>query len=137
MATLMTAVNGVMNRMKSISGMNTPSDNMPPEGINVFPFAVCFPDSGQTDFEASFAKDIHVLKLLVLETRSSLPNDVSATVNLYETIRNKFVEDPTLGNGVTTIVAGRPPLRYTYGQIQYGSGTYLGYEFEITCKILG
>jgi hypothetical protein len=131
------AVTGIIDAMSTINGMHVPSDGMPPESINVFPFAVCFPFNGQTDIEATFAKDIHLLKLLVIESRSTLPHDVNATVELYESVRNALITDPTLGGGVTTIIPGRPALTYQYGQIQYGSNEYLGYEFDIPCKVLG
>lgn len=135
MNSLLSAITGVIDIVGSIPGMNTPVDGMPPEAINVFPFAVCYPYTGDMNVEATFGKDIHILKLLVLQNRSTLPTNVNSTATLYNSIRNAFVANPTLGGKVATIFAGRP-LNYKYGAITYGNGQYLGYEFDIPCKIL-
>jgi hypothetical protein len=141
MGTLEEAATELMALIEDVSGMKAAPDK-PPESINMFPFAVAYPSTGELFQEGYKAyRNRAVLALEVHVGRSNLPTDVDALYPFLERVADVIMDpdNATLSGKVDTIVADEPSggIPWTFGELDWGDTKTLGYRFLVKVKLKG
>jgi hypothetical protein len=107
----------------------------PPDSINVFPFAVAFPASGEIVRNSVASKiELHTVRLEVHVARKDLERDIATVINYGRLIPSALLATDalTLGGHVTTITG----ITYTFGPLGYADTETVGYTFDINYKLM-
>lgn len=130
MGTLHDAITKIQGLVGAVSGIRSAPVNAP-ESANVFPFAVCYPESGTWEIAGTWKKGLHTVVLEVHVQRRELPRDVSAALQYGETIVNTLFKNPALAGVVDTI---KNPIVYSFGYLEWAGQQTLGWQFRIKFK---
>jgi hypothetical protein len=107
--------------------------DMPPEQASVFPFSVCYPDSGQfTLNQVGWSTDLHKLILEIHYAQTLLAPVIHKAVTQMPLIVQALFADPTWGGAIDTISG---PVEYLFGELEYGSKKTIGTQLTIPIKI--
>lgn len=132
--TIQTAIAHIQGLAEGLTGIRQAPD-FPPEQMNVFPFAVCYPAAGQ--FQAGpmgLMKGLHNLVVEIHVARKDLPRDVETALPFGELLAAAVLDDPTLGGTVDTVRADEG-ISYTFGALAWGGQETVGWRVIIPVKI--
>lgn len=129
--TLSAAILDIQKKVAALEGIEAAPDS-PTEGINVYPFSVCYAKSGQIEFaSAGWGNYLHTLVCEIHLSRSMLAEAVECALPYIESFVQSLMADPRLGNTVSTT----NQIRYLFGLLQWGDDNNIGVRFEIDVKI--
>lgn len=107
--------------------------DMPPEQASMFPFAVCYPDSGTFRLnQVGWSTDLHSLVIEIHYAQSLLAPAVLKAVTDLPIIVQAIMADPTWGGKIDTIVG---EISYLFGFLEYGSKKTIGTQLTVPIKI--
>ena len=132
--TIQTAIAHIQGLAEGLPGIRQAPD-FPPEQMNVFPFAVCYPAAGE--FQAGpmgLMKGLHNLVVEIHVARKDLPRDVETALPFGEALAAAVMDDPTLGGTVDTVRADEG-ISYTFGALAWGGQETVGWRLTIPVKI--
>jgi hypothetical protein len=120
----------------AISGINGAPD-YPTESQGTFPFSICYPGSGEFEWEPYEAlRGRHIINLEVHFNRSNLAKAMKEMLPMVEAVRDVLKTDPTLGGNVDTIIAsGGQAITYTTVYVEIGEVKTIALRFRIPVKI--
>jgi hypothetical protein len=120
-------IKGIMDIVGAVSGIRAAPD-YPPESINVFPFAVCYPGTGRIIIEpAGVMKGLHEIVLEIHVARKDLSRDVQAAIPFVDSIPLALCGDVTFGGTTSTWGA----IRYQFMPLGWNGVETIGWRFWI------
>ena len=127
MATLQSTITYIQTELAKVSSIRA-APQYPPEQLNVFPIAVCFPRSGRFEPRSSgWSQQFHDIVVQIHVARKDLARDVAAFSGIPEAIAAALLADPTLGGNVSTF----QKISYTFGELGWGGAQTIGFSFVI------
>ncbi|TXH55822.1 MAG: hypothetical protein E6Q97_07975 [Desulfurellales bacterium] len=110
----------------------------PTEGNIAFPFSVAYLRAADIYIDAGPAeRDLVDLYLDIHLNRVDLPTDHVKMMTIYEALKPKFKNSPTLEGTVDTLNTSDGAVAHVeYGKMQLGSQETLGLRFLVRVKIL-
>jgi len=110
----------------------------PTEGNIAFPFSVAYLRAADIYIDPGPAeRDLVDLYLDIHLNRVDLPTDHVKMMTIYEALKPKFKNSPTLESTVDTVNAdGSPIVHVEYGRMQLGNQDTIGLRFLVRVKIL-
>lgn len=132
--TIQAAIAYIQGLAEGLTGIRQAPD-FPPEQMNVFPFAVCYPSAGE--FRAGpigLMKGLHSLVVEIHVARKDLPRDVETALPFGELLAAAVFDDPTLGGTVDTVRADEG-ITYTFGALAWGGQATIGWRITVPVKI--
>lgn len=135
MATLRTVISAIQAHALTAGAKEAPTD--PTEAANVFPFSVCYPETGSIGAEAQGQRrDLTTLVLDLHVARALLPDDIQGALPFYESFPDLLINDPTLGGTVSTInMSADSRITWEFGEMTYAGQPTLGWRFHIPVKL--
>jgi len=128
MTTLVELCQAVQDVVGAISGIRVAPDVPPEQGAGSGVAAFCYPGTGQFELLTQGREQgTHTLHLIILTPRANLRTDWARVIGLGDTVARALLSDMTL-SGKAQIIR---PLRYTYGQLQWGGQEEFGWLFEV------
>lgn len=124
-----TVIAAIQDVVGAISGIRAAPDT-PPESINQFPFAVCYPATGAwTPVSAGWMKGLHTVVIEIHVSRADLSTGVAQAMPYLLQVANALLRDTTFGGTVQTF----SELRYTFGRLVWGTQgtTHIGWKMEV------
>ncbi len=131
---IQTAVAYVQGLAQNLTGMRE-ALAVPPEQINAFPAAMCYPATGE--FRAGplgMMRGLHSLVVEIHVARVDLPRDIALALPFGEMLAAAVLADPRLGGTVDTVRADEG-LSYTFGALAWGGQATVGWRITIPVKI--
>lgn len=130
--TLVEAIIAAQNIVEATAYIGYAPD-MPPEQAAVFPFSVCYPDSGQFRLnQIGWTTDLHKLILEIHYSQTLLAPVIKKAVTEMPLIVQALLADPTWGGAIDTISG---TIEYVFGELEYGSKKTIGTQLTIPIKI--
>jgi len=128
MATLQQAIDRVQALVGALDNVREAPDE-PPERFGVDIFSVCFAKAGVWGRISDWKRGHHtiVCQLHVAKSRGELPGAIKKSMGFSENIPNAILNDITLNSTVEAV----KEVRYTFGEMAWGSCETLGWSFEI------
>lgn len=131
MTTVLGAVQAIQDVAITVTGIKQAPD-YPPEQINEFPFALCYPGSGSFgDGPAGSRLGLHTIILEIHTARGQLPYAVAAVIGYGDAVTAALLSDRTLARAVDCI---NGPITYTFGPLGWGGQDTIGWRFSIPVK---
>ena len=106
-----------------------------PESLNVYPFAVAYPEIGELNSESYDA--IRALHTIICEfhvARTLLGYAIDTAMPLLEEMHRRLKVDETLNSEVENIVW---PITYQFGRLEWDGTPTIGFRLHIPVKIRG
>ena len=123
-------ITAIQDIVTGISGIReAPAE--PPEELSVFPFAVCYPGTGE--FEEKTAGCMvgeHIIRLEIHVARKYLRTDYLNVIDYVETIPLALLNNKTLN--ATVDINER--IRYSFESLGWNGMETIGWRFEIACR---
>ena len=130
-------------QIQAIAGALTGMKQAPPDAtyaVMSYPFAVSYPIRGTFDYGPAGASiGLHrIVTEIHMAAEGDLPTAMKHLQSYLDDFANDILDDPKLGNTVTTIIAGDdgPPLSYTLVSGTYNGVKTIALKFETAVKIL-
>lgn len=125
----------VVQRWAKEAGVNE-APSSPTEGNIDFPYSLCYLRSADIFIDPGPSeRDLVVFYLDIHLNRIDLPTDNDALIAIYELLKRKFVQNPTIENTVDTLNTSQTPLHVEYGKMQLGAQETLGLRWSFNVKI--
>ena len=114
-----------------ISGIRA-APTYPDEQINVFPFAVVYPESGEASFggPAGLRLNLDAVVVELHVARKDLPRDIENALPYVDSIPNEIM-DELLDTKLTATVDTFESITWTFGALNWGAQETLGFRFTI------
>jgi hypothetical protein len=129
MATLQEAINQIQAEVKAISGIRE-APEVPPEGMDHFPFAICFARTGEyTIGPAGVMTGMHTIVLELHVVRKDLTRDIPAAMKYAKSIPLAILV--ALMNRTLTAISTMERIRYEFGPLGWGATETIGFRFYI------
>jgi hypothetical protein len=125
-------IQAIQDTVGAITGIRA-APEYPPENLNgIFPFAVCYPSSGEWGAGPGYGtyRTLHNIKLQIHFGRGDLPKSVQAAIPYGDAIAKALLADPSIDASCDTF----DTVSYTFGPMSWGEpaiGT-VGWEFTLT-----
>jgi len=127
MATLQDAIEQIQDEMISLARMRRAPDK-PPEQIAAFPFAVCYPESGEYTQRSYVMQGLHTIAIEVHVQRKDLPRDYSTAMTFAKSVPNEIFDAI---NGALSAIVTVGSISYTFGPMAYADVETLGFRFRL------
>jgi hypothetical protein len=134
MATLQQAIDAIQADLGALDGIRGAPDEAP-ESINVFPFVVCYPSSGEWRSDIPGAKiGLHTITVELHVARKDLPRDIQKAMAYSESIPNALLKAvaTTAGDRFAGTIATFDRITYTFGPLGWGGMETFGFRFQIS-----
>jgi len=139
LSTLQQAIEALQDMAGGLSGIRDAPDYAPEEQ-SAFPFAVAYHSSSDWDALAASSKTCYAT--IVVEIHCSrapgLPRAIEEAMPYHESFPNAVLGDIqfTAAGLSSTYVTSRvgPPIRCTFGALNWGDVETVGYRFEVDIK---
>ncbi len=118
----------LQSKALAMTGIKAAPD-YPPEDMSTFPFAICYPRTGEVNFGGQkWANNLDTVYMDLHISRAILPKAVEKAIPYRDTFAKKLMDDPTLG-GTAKHITG---FIVTFGELSYAGQTTIGWRFEIS-----
>lgn len=109
----------------------------PPDNIEVFPFAVAYPQNGTVRVESfNQRRGLHTIIVEFHVSRVILKTAVAAALAYIEEYSDKLVGDVKLADSVDTILFGEDGgVTYEFGRLAWADVDTIGVRFHVPVKI--
>ncbi len=141
LTTLETIIKAIQDVMLTVEGIHRAPDYAPGKALP-YPFAVCFPDTGE--FKNTTYQFITGLHRIPLEIHwagfKDVSRDIEKALPFLERIPKALWNDPTLGGsdeGPITAGVINAPIEYRFGPLDYFSERTYGWRYIIPVKSQG
>ena len=125
-------IQAIQDTVGAVTGIRAAPD-YPPENLNsIFPFSVCFPDTGEYDVGpggVSVYRALHNIRLQIHFSRTDLPKSLEAAIPYGDSIAKALIIDPQVNDSCDTI----GNITYTFGPLAWGEPAIatIGWDFVI------
>jgi hypothetical protein len=126
-------IQAIQDTVGAVTGIRAAPD-YPPENLNsIFPFSVCYPESGtytEGPGGVSAYKALHNIKLQIHFGRADLPKSVEAAIPYGDLIAKALLIDPQINDSCDTF----DEILYTFGPLAWGEPAIptIGWDFTLT-----
>lgn len=133
MATLDDAISEIQADIRALEGIRAAPDYAP-EQLNVFPFCVVYPGSGEfvSDVPGGM-RGLHSITIELHVARKDLPRDIAKAMPYVESIPNALLKTiatqggDRFGGTISTFAR----ITYEFGPLDWGGTQTIGWRFRI------
>lgn len=133
MATLQQVIDAIQDDLGALTGIREAPDEAP-ENMNVFPFVVVYPSSGEWRSDIPGNKiGLHTLTVELHVARKDLPRDIQKAMAYSESIPNTLLKAvaSTSGDLFASTISTFDRITYTFGPLGWAGVDTLGFRFQV------
>lgn len=133
MATLDDAISEIQADIRAITGIRAAPDYAP-EQMNVFPFSVVYPGSGEFISDVpGVMRGLHSITIELHIGRKDLPRDIQSAMPYVQSIPNKLLKAiaTTAGDRFGSTIDTFSRITYEFGPLDWGATQTIGWRFHI------
>jgi len=133
MATLQQVIDAIQDDLGALTGIREAPDEAP-ESMNLFPFVVVYPSSGEWRSDTPGGKiGLHTLTVELHVARKDLPRDIQKAMAYSESIPNVLLKTvATVGGDLFDgTIQTFDRITYTFGPLGWAGVDTLGFRFQI------
>ena len=131
--TLVDAITEIQRLVATVDGIRV-TPTYPPDQMNQFPFAICYPDSAAITKEGAGAiRGLHTIALEIHIPNKDKARNIATLIPIGAAVYRLLFQDTnaTLASTVDTIIA----INYDFGPLGYESVDTIGWRFGIDIKL--